>query len=180
MRKISRHDVPIDNGTLASIGDIQYPDIDNAHQRASDSAEYGVNWYEWVNTEEALVSKLVVEAWDRLTPERQLAIIEERIEPAESRVRELKNARDQITGSSDGNPDWKAELIKMEHEISSLLGDAMYGYGEEIINGEKVQLPRWGDHVAITLVMEAARKLKAQREHLEYLRKKAGDDSSSS
>jgi hypothetical protein len=50
-------------------------------------------------------------------------------------------------------PDYKQACIEQEHEISQLLGEVLYGYGPE-------GLPRWGDHVAVTLAMVAARRLR--------------------
>lgn len=50
-------------------------------------------------------------------------------------------------------PDYKAALAKQEFEIQNALGEALYGVSPE-------GLPQWGDHVAETLAIEAARRLK--------------------
>lgn len=49
-------------------------------------------------------------------------------------------------------PDYKQALIEQEHEIQQELGEALYGYHEG--------LPCWGDHVAVTLAIEAGRRIK--------------------
>lgn len=55
-------------------------------------------------------------------------------------------------------PDYKQALIQQEHEIQQELGEALYGYHEG--------LPCWGDHVAVTLAMVAARRIKQLTEAL--------------
>lgn len=50
-------------------------------------------------------------------------------------------------------PDYKKACIEQEREITDLLGEALYGHGPE-------DLPLWGDHVAVTLAMVAARRLR--------------------
>ena len=50
-------------------------------------------------------------------------------------------------------PDYKQACIQQEHEITDLLGEALYGTSNE-------GLPLWGDHVAVTLAMVAARRLR--------------------
>jgi len=45
--------------------------VSQAHEKDSDQAEYGVNWYEWININDHIVHRLVGEWWDTLTAEEQ-------------------------------------------------------------------------------------------------------------
>lgn len=56
-------------------------------------------------------------------------------------------------------PDYKQALIQQEHEIQNELGEALYGTSPE-------GLPQWGDHVAVTLAIVAARRIKQLTEAL--------------
>lgn len=52
--------------------------------------------------------------------------------------------------------------IEQEHEITGLLGEALYGISDE-------GLPLWGDHVAVTLAMVAARRLREVSAAFRYI-----------
>jgi hypothetical protein len=51
--------------------------------------------------------------------------------------------------------DFRGELMKLEREVSDMLGTALYGWGD--IDG--VPHPAWGDHVAVTLAATAVDEL---------------------
>ena len=50
-------------------------------------------------------------------------------------------------------PDYKLALTQQEHEIQNELGEALYGTSPE-------GYPQWGDHVAATLAIVAARRIR--------------------
>lgn len=49
-----------------------------------------------------------------------------------------------------------------EQEISQMLGEALYGYSEQ-------GLPKWGDYVAVTLAIEAGRRIRQLTEALQKI-----------
>lgn len=67
----------------------QCGEIREAHEKASRHAEYGVNFYEFINTANGL-QPMAQRWWDSLTEERQQELIKERISHFESLIEQLK------------------------------------------------------------------------------------------
>lgn len=61
-----------------------------------------------------------------------------------------------------GETDYKAVLAKQEFEFQNALGEALYGVSPE-------GLPLWGDHIAETLAIEAAWRIKQLTEALQQI-----------
>jgi hypothetical protein len=76
----------------------QAPGIISAHEKASRGEEYGVNFYEFINTEEGL-GKYAQEWWDSLSVDRKWMLL---INEADTLRNKLDNVNNSLESIKNG------------------------------------------------------------------------------
>lgn len=70
----------------------QSPKIGEAHARASDKAEYGVNFYEFINTQGESLASYAQAWWDSLPKEKQQSLLWDRLVALQMHIGEITDA----------------------------------------------------------------------------------------
>ena len=77
------------------------PEIRAAHERDSERAEYGVNWYEWINTtnsDHVDCLGLTRAWWDAQSVEYQLEVVTAQLQYAKQLLYNVTNALNKMKG----------------------------------------------------------------------------------